>query len=61
MKIPNLEHLENHTSIFNKNVNMQIQIENSTLRKKGKKKEDNTWNSKVLKKLCKVKLENSNT
>jgi hypothetical protein len=42
MKIPNLEHLENHTSIFNKNVNMQIQIENSTLRKKGKKKEDNT-------------------
>jgi hypothetical protein len=37
MKIQNLEHLENHTSIFNNSVNMQIQIENSTLRE-GKKK-----------------------
>jgi hypothetical protein len=31
MKIQNLEHLENHTSIFNNSVNMQIQIESSTL------------------------------
>ncbi len=38
MKIQNLEHLENHTSIFNNSVNMQIQIENSTLRGGEKKR-----------------------
>ncbi len=38
MKIQNLEHLENHTSTFNNSVNMQIQIENSTLRGGKKKK-----------------------
>jgi hypothetical protein len=37
MKIQNLEHLENHTSIFNNSVNMQIQIENSTPREEKKK------------------------
>jgi hypothetical protein len=37
MKIQNLEHLENHTSIFNNSVNMQIQIEKFNT-KGGKKK-----------------------
>jgi hypothetical protein len=58
MKIQNLEHVENHTSIFNNSVNMQIQIENSTLR--GGKKKTTHEIQNYSKKLCKSKLENSN-